>query len=184
MADLAGPEGEVLALEPNPDLYPLLLRGLQANGLARRVRALRRAAGCQEGPALLAVPRLAPGSGSLCLPAAREDGEDTLFHTCRRQRLDDLMAPPVDLVKIDAEGADYDALEGMHSLLEDSPGCTVVLEHCEALFYPGRGGAQLDRALSLGLELAHVAYDGRIMPVTRGEVLAAPERLWNLVLRR
>ena len=88
----------------------------------------------------------------------------------------------IDFLKIDAEGSDYDALEGASRLLERSPDIIVFLEHCSEFY--DNPEYKLDWLASLGFSLSHVDYMGDIVPVTAEEVLAQTRRTWNLVLER
>jgi len=42
--------------------------------------------------------------------------------------LDEIICPPVNLVKIDAEGVDLDVLKGMKRILAESPGVSIIVE--------------------------------------------------------
>jgi FkbM family methyltransferase len=151
MADLVGPEGHVLAVEPNEDLVRLVERGAEANDY-RHVQAVRAAAGAASGDAVLVI-RHAGSSGrysgsaslhfDLTLPA-------DVQHVPVRP-LDELLVdwPRVDFVKIDVEEAERDVWRGMRRtverhrdrlavMLEVGEGreydiedfCTELTEHC------------------------------------------------------
>lgn len=94
-----------------------------------------------------------------------------------------------DLLKIDAEGSDWDALRGAEGCLKR--GCVVVLEHCKQLFGAKWGddpdaweSDQLEWARSAGFDLLHVNEEGEAEPVLAATVQARPERMWNLALLR
>lgn len=133
MADLVGPEGRVLALEPNPRLAELAARSLSLGGFwAPRAEVRRLAASDESDRTLRFRAALAdPKNGRLVAGAApAEDGgdDDELDIAVRAMRLDDLTDGAVDFLKIDVEGAEEAVWRGMQRLLDRSPGITVLME--------------------------------------------------------
>ncbi|MGJ3522737.1 FkbM family methyltransferase [Nitratidesulfovibrio sp. D1] len=133
-ARMVGPGGRVTALEPQVELFELLLRTVAANGLCEVVTTLRAGAGSRPGTAH--VPRIA-GQGRQNLGMVRlrfADGVATGGASGTAEvpvlRLDELRAAPapspgqavdgrggrhdgrVDLIKVDAEGMEADILLG------------------------------------------------------------------------
>jgi len=111
-ASLVGPKGHVLAVEPNPQNMKLLEASRRANGFS------------QVTTALCAAAR---ATGLLMLNASHSNGTTyALFdeldamlsaQTVPAFRLDDLVGAerPVDFLKIDVEGAEYNALDGFRA---------------------------------------------------------------------
>lgn len=102
----------VVSVEPNPDLYPLL----RINA-ALRNNILVHAVGCsgEPGTGWLAVQRANLGGGGLS-----SDAVDTSDYTVQvpLHRLDDLIGDQqVRLLKIDVEGHEIEVLRGGHKLL-------------------------------------------------------------------
>jgi FkbM family methyltransferase len=177
-AVLAGPEGRVLALEPDTDLVGLLRRS---------------AAGAAKG---------APGSAPVeILPAAVSDGLSVArFNVARRNRatnhlagygspmaggvrathlvptvtLDWLAArfPAPDVLKIDVEGAERMVLEGGAGVLAANPAviCEVTAQNAKAVadILTGHG---------------YTLYDGCLGPGERVPVRAAPFNTLALAAR-
>lgn len=114
MAEMVGEAGHVLAIEPNPAVAPLLRDNLLMGGFAARstVAEVALGAAAEEGRRL-AVPGGAPMNAAL-MPAGAEGG-----HAVRVTTLDALLEgwPRLDLVKIDAEGAEAEILQGMAATL-------------------------------------------------------------------
>jgi FkbM family methyltransferase len=126
-AAAVGPEGTVLALEPDPRQFEELSRNISANGF-RQVLPLQAAAsagegrlslvGYDQGQANRGVSRVAGPS----VPGPRFD--------VRATSIDVLTAasPHVDLVKIDVEGAEDAVLDGMRGGLSARRYRALVLE--------------------------------------------------------
>ena len=178
LATLVGSEGRVFAVEPNPHLVGLLGRTVRVNGFDDRVTLLPYAAGTQSGDETLRVPRGFSGDGSVKLRRSDDATE------CRvpQRRLDELIDAPVDFLRIDAEGADYDVLEGAVGLLPADRPVAVLLEHY-APFHE-QPVKPLQRLIAAGFTLRVVTYDGDLMPVTIAELAAQPARFWDVWLSR
>jgi FkbM family methyltransferase len=118
-----------IAFEPNPVSFWHLESNIAANGLSGRCRARRAAVGAQAGRAHV-VPAGETNSGlSTAEPVA--DGESELV------TLDDELPAgrPVDIIKIDVEGAELDVLKGAErTLKEHRP--LLYIEIMQARFEP------------------------------------------------
>lgn len=114
MADMVGETGRVLAVEPNPAVASLLRANLLMGGFGARAEVEQAALGAApEDGGRLAVPAGAPMNAAL-MPQGAEDGLAVRVTT-----LDALLEgwPRLDLVKIDAEGAEAEILAGMRGVL-------------------------------------------------------------------
>lgn len=131
MADLVGPAGRLLAVEPNPPVADTLRRTLNLNGFASRSSVVAAAAGSGEGEGHLMVPAGEPKNAALVSRPANNDGALVAVPI---HSLDMLLRdfPRVDFLKIDAEGAEEDIVLGLGRVIERwRP--RIVLE-----FNPGR----------------------------------------------
>ncbi len=108
-ARAAGPEGRVVAFEPNADVHEVLRENLAANGVAGRVSVVPKALGDATGTARFYVRE----DTSSLLDVAR-DAEPVEVDVVRA---DEEVAGPVDVVKLDVEGSESAALRGMEGLL-------------------------------------------------------------------
>jgi len=182
MADAAGPHGRVLALEPNPTLAGLLALTLEVNGFERRALIAQQAATDGAMPtARLVIPSRRGACASICrAPAAA----DTVLEV-EAASLDDLTAawPRVDLVKIDAEGAEPAIWRGMRRTIACHPDLIVVLEFVASRYDDPRGFlAAIDRG---GFPLRCVAHDASIQPLSVEQALDDGDgEGWTLFLYR
>lgn len=168
LADAAGAEGRALAVEPNPRLAARLSRSLEVNGLLKRSAVLQAAAAEEDGRRLsLVVPRRHSPDATVCRAAT---ADDDMFEV-ESVTLDAATAgwPRVDLVKIDAEGAEPLVWAGMRGLVARNPGLTVFMEFCPARYRDPRGFLREIRRA--GFPLRSVGYDADIRPVTEEAVL-------------
>jgi len=166
LADLAGPSGRLLAVEPNPDVARLLRRSLDLNGFSQRSNVCEFALGAAEGRAILAIP---PGEPKNASTVAGETADDWERREVQVRPLDALVAGagPIGFIKIDAEGAEEAIIEGMPDTLAARP--PMVLEFNAARY--ADPGAFLERLLRVYGRIAHVGYDGRAEGVSPQRVL-------------
>lgn len=129
-AHLVGPQGRVIAFEPQEDLLSILQQNIVRN-LLTNVRTMPLALGAQEQAGQLfqvsslndgqATLQLGPGENHVGTPAA-----------VRVRTLDgvlaELGAAKVDVMKIDVEGAELQVLRGSTQLLASSPPRFIFFE--------------------------------------------------------
>lgn len=125
-AKLAGPAGRVYAFEPGPENFRLLRRNVAENGY-RNVTLVPQAVSSRSGTASLTLDRSSSGGHSLSQFRGAADSV-----TVETTSLDDFFAareaPAIDVIKMDAEGAEYGILAGMQRVLERNPGLTLLTE--------------------------------------------------------
>jgi FkbM family methyltransferase len=121
-ARAVGPTGHVYAVEPDPANFALLERNVTHNGYADRVTLVQAAAGAEPGEAAL-------------YRSADNHGDHRLFAVPDREalrvdvvRVDDVVAGPADVVKVDVQGFEPAVLAGMQELLAASPHLTLFTE--------------------------------------------------------
>ena len=180
-ARLVGPRGLVLAFEPAPRNHELLLATVWRNGFGNVV-CFPWALGAAAALAPLEVSETNTGDNRL----GTESGI-----LSRVARLDDVLAirPPVDVVKLDVQGAEEAALRGMEALLAGSPGALVLVELSPA---DARDAGSDPQALlayyrSLGFAIRVQLPDEKgVLDLADDELLRRAEELEhvNLVLER
>jgi FkbM family methyltransferase len=181
-----GPEGRVAAFEPAPAAFRRLRWHLRLNQ-AGAVQARACALGERAGTATLHVPRRGLDTISSLRPPGVGQGP-TRAVAVELATLDEATKdwPAVDLVKLDAEGAELAILAGSTRTLERHAPIWLF----EALDATGRswgasGRALVDRLLSLGCRLFEFTPEGRLAPhqprehyplVSNCNLLAVPRR--------
>jgi FkbM family methyltransferase len=141
-AHLVGRRGRVVAIEPHPRLASMLDENVRANGLAQ-IEVLRLAAGAARG-ARTFVGFDEDGGNSGVSRAAR--ASEVADFECPTAAIDSIAVgvdgsqARVDLVKMDIEGGEADALEGMASGLAARRYRFVLLE-CHPAELAQNGGS-------------------------------------------
>lgn len=117
-AALVGPSGRVLAFEPNPDNVALIQLSLTENGF-ENVDLYPYAVSDEDQDLQLLVEKT-NSDARLFDPAVDKGYDASLIRTVRAVRLDDLLADagPLDVLKMDIEGAESRALRGMERLIQ------------------------------------------------------------------
>jgi FkbM family methyltransferase len=180
LADLVGPAGRMVALEPNPAAAELLRRSLFLNGFAARSRICELAGGAADGgTATLLVPRRMTGGASIADVMPWDLPEITRCEV-PVATLDTLLAQEsrIDFLKIDVEGSEERIVAGMERIFAR---CRppMVLEFNPARYADAR--AFLRHLLSLYGPLQEIGFDGAPVAVDPERVLAEPTE-WLLFL--
>jgi FkbM family methyltransferase len=151
-ATAVGPSGMILAVEPHPGNFSLLRLNLILNRL-RWVKAAPVCLGSQEGTAELFLSDRSNSSHS----SARRVGGRSL--RVRQTTLDALLSSGeirhVDLLKMDAEGAEMDILKGASKSLHFIDRMTIAAYHS-----PDEAGLCSDYLSQEGFEVSTHTVDG------------------------
>lgn len=177
MADLVGEHGHVHAFEPNPRMAELLRDNVAVNGFWHVVRVHEDAVGAEAATAArLAVPVKDPKNAHLLPPGEGGDEEPDparqLVHRVSVVTLDEAIEGPVDMVKIDIEGAEGDAWRGMQRLIARSPDIGILMEFNPARCDDPEG---LLQDMAARFPLREVPFDGPARAIGIEEVLARRE---------
>jgi FkbM family methyltransferase len=135
---LVGPQGRVVAVEAHPGLAELLRRNVIMNGLYGYVTTWHRAA--WSSTTTLQLHQRLNFSGASSVGAIGQEALDRLGDTeemvdVQAVPVDDLLEgfPPVDVLKMDIEGAELQAFTGLSRTLEASQQMAVMFEWAPAL---------------------------------------------------
>ncbi|MFP6887159.1 MAG: FkbM family methyltransferase, partial [Opitutales bacterium] len=123
----AGSTGKVYAFEPEPSNHGLLVRNIEGNGY-QNIVTVNKAVTNKVGTSTLFVTSLDNGSHSLYQHGLPEDGRIEVETTTVDAFLELQGWPSVGLVKLDVEGAESDALDGMAELFNRSPKLKMIIE--------------------------------------------------------
>jgi FkbM family methyltransferase len=125
MARMLGTEGDLLAIEPSPELQEALRQTAVANGLASKIRIEAVAAADGEGRAELFTGGTSGWSSLTRIPGMSGGAVEVPLRT-----LDSLVEPgrSIALAKIDVEGSELLVLRGMTRILAESPNIALVVE--------------------------------------------------------
>jgi len=152
-ARLVSPSGQVFAFEPDPLMYRYLHRNVQFNQL-RNVHCLQTAASNSIGQVKLARDEIERGY----LTSSGKDGLLSVDTTTLDAFFGNLGSPAIDLIKMDIEGAETAALQGMTDLARRNPQLRLIVEfNLEAIRRSGSSPAGFADALRrIGFERAYV----------------------------
>lgn len=124
-ASLVGPSGKVYAVEPTPDTLEVLRENVRMNSL-QNVIILPVAAGARDEEREFFINGRYGGTNSMFGPKNVSQPPGSI--RVKVARLDNLIEGPLDMAKIDVEGAELEALAGMERLLATSPSLRLVVE--------------------------------------------------------
>jgi len=153
-ARMVGPRGLVIAFEPSPRNYELLLANVWRNGLTNVV-CFPWAVSDHNGFVNLYLSESNTGDNRIVAQEGRRSVP------VRAVALDSLevLRPPVDVIKADVQGAEEAAFRGAEQLLAASPDVLVVTEFsvAEATSFGSDPRALLDyyRSLGFGVRALH-----------------------------
>jgi FkbM family methyltransferase len=119
MASGVGETGTVYAFEPMPASYQLLLKNIQENGFGPRVRAYQLA--CSNSATEIEASHVGQMYVAGTVPGCPQVSMTAV-------RVDEIVHDAVDLIKIDVEGHEPAAIEGMRDLIARSH--PVIVSEC------------------------------------------------------
>jgi FkbM family methyltransferase len=182
LADLVGPGGRVVAVEPNPEAAALLRRSVFLNGFGAWTAVHEVAAGAADGgTATLLVPRTMTGGASIA-EVASVSLPDIVEHRVPVTSLDTLLAGEgrIDFLKIDVEASEERIIAGMERVFARGRP-PMVLEFNPARYADPR--AFLAHLTALYGSLREVDFSGDASSVEAERVLGEPTE-WLLFLSR
>ena len=127
-----GTEGRVYSFEPEPTNFRLLQENIKANGY-QNVLATQKAVSDAAGSAQLVLSSRDNGTHSLFGHSTSEENIVSVKVTSLDEFLTGEGWPKVDFIKMDVEGAEMKAFEGMKRVLKGFPEVKLVMEFNPAL---------------------------------------------------
>ncbi|MDO8265286.1 MAG: FkbM family methyltransferase [Candidatus Parcubacteria bacterium] len=123
-AELTGNEGKILAFEPEPENFSLLLKNIEANGY-KNIKAFNLAVSDRSGKTNLFVCEESTGSHKIY-----DSGENRKSIAVSSVSIDDFLGKTskIDIIKIDVEGAEPYVFQGMKGVIEANPKLIIICE--------------------------------------------------------
>jgi len=191
-SELVGPSGRVFAFEPDPGNFVFLQKNIDANDCANVVASQKAVAASSQSL------RLYRSENNFGDHRIYEPKDESLYKQKRKRlaididaiSLDDyftLNSTHVDFLKMDIQGAEYEAFIGMRKLLAQNPDITILTE-----FWPkglGQAGVSaevfLDEVRSSGFKI-YLLDHGKSHEVSNSEILGglSDDAYVSLVLSR
>jgi len=186
-AQHVGAAGRVLAFEPNPAFAELIRASVSVNGLSDVVTVVQAAVSDSVGEVVLIVNPMWSGGAHLQQSADEPDGSNTHRVSCLA--LDDysgLAGASVDAIKMDIEGAEGLALQGMRQLIDRSPRLKIMMEFCPSMLarYPVDAQGVVAFLDGRGFSCWQIAADGSVRPDRWTTLLSEPDRVRNVIASR
>lgn len=181
-ADLTGPEGRVLAFEPNPALVERARNSIEVNGFSGFVTLHDCALGEAEGRVTLDFIPQHPGGGRV-----HEQGDaanpNTSAVTFPVRRLDSFPeALDAEFIKIDVEGFEQHVWRGMTGIFDRGHPLTIFMEFTVVRYEDPRGF--LAEIADEGFSLEIIDYRDGIQPITVEEIMARPHSIDHMLVFR
>lgn len=193
-ADLVGPQGVVLAFEPQARLAGLMRKTMSVGGFGDAVRVYEAAVGESDGTARLGHSRNHLGAASM---TPNFGDADVPAETVPVVRLDDVLdalsaerghAVRPTMMKIDVEGYEYFVWKGMARTLARREPLTIAMEFSpESYQRMGQNSAGfLEEMLAHGFQVTRLEQGARLKPFGQSDVADLLSHGGNveLVLRR
>jgi FkbM family methyltransferase len=177
MSRRAGPQGRIHCFEPCLRTSNILRKNLFINGCENAV-VHQIAVSDRQGPAKFFLFDQELTWSSMYPDRSRADVEAWTEVEVATARLDDAFAEKarVDVVKIDAEGAELDILRGMRRIIAENPQIRIVLEFgpSNILRTGNRPEELLQQIRDLGFSMRGIdEAHGELLPVSENELLSA-----------
>lgn len=121
---LVGKNGKVFAFEPDPDNYSLLAKNIEKNNL-NNVIAIKKAVLNKTGPLQLYLCKENRGDHRIF---ESNDERDSI--KIDGTKIDDIFSSEtkIDIIKMDIQGSEYLAVEGMHDVIERNEDIIIITE--------------------------------------------------------
>jgi len=180
-SELVGPKGRVWAFEPHPESFDLLKKNA-ALSRYQNITPIKKAVSDIMGESRLFVSKK-PGKHSFHNVSPASSGNDLVVESTT---VDNFLLengnPQIDFIKIDIEGAEPKALDGMKNTVGRSRNLGVIMEFNARVFrLAGKTPPPLsDQLESMGFKVYAILASGRIKPVANFSQSLAKDDCLNI----
>lgn len=178
-ASQIGTDGFVYSFEANPQIYSLLRRNLEINGFSSTSKCINKAVTNLVGTVDFKVLKEYFGSSYINhLPRQEELEYESEIIEIKSTSLDSELGSNklVDLLKIDAEGAEPLIIEGAADLLKTNQNIKIILEFDLNNFKDNDKAYQYLKLLQdFGFKLHSITEDSQIKPIQNHEIIEQPK---------
>ena len=161
-----GSSGKLYCFEANPQIFSILADNIHLNGLLTRTKLINKAVYSRQDTLDFYCAKKYMGSSSLDsrLDKSLHDLNDSAVKTSVESiSLDNYFIPGtrVDLLKMDAEGAEYEILQGASRILRENKHLQIIMEYSSPML--GKDAAPLLEYLeNLGFMIYSISQDSRL----------------------
>ena len=184
MADIVSESGRIMAVEANPRLSSLLEQTLAVNGFTGNSQVLQKAVSDTGGQKVnLMIPKNGCLGGATICETIDSSGNNAV--EVETVTVDELTQDwsRVDLIKIDAEGAEDTIWGGMQNTINKNKDIIIIMEFSNHRYRDAKGF--LEDIQSAGFAIQHIDYDSRVKPLSIKDCLTKPPGgHWDLYLKR
>ncbi|MBC8488000.1 MAG: FkbM family methyltransferase [Bacteroidetes bacterium] len=177
MADKVGESGHVYAVEPDPRNFAILEKNIRLNNYTERVSSYQTAISNRNGTCRFFLSR-SSNLGSLHATGNTKGAIDVTAQTGDTFFSDKLQP---DFIKMDIEGAEVEALEGMLKTLEKKKGVVKILMETHSMYYNPEDSLkqQLIKLFEIGFRAKYVITAGIPKPFFFASRGYEPCRIYN-----
>jgi FkbM family methyltransferase len=184
MADLVGDKGQVYVVEPTPTLHACLRRSLCLNYYDNRFTLVTHPLSDKDDQEVeFFIPNGDTKNARIDL--SNNCGQDGQRVVLKTRTLDSVIprGEKIGMIKVDVEGAELQAWNGMQRVIKDNPDVTIILEYNAGRPYDPK--ELLERICRLGFRLEHIDELWGVQPTSMAQLLTERVGLdWMLYLKR
>jgi FkbM family methyltransferase len=162
MAELVGPSGRVFAFEPHPRNYSILIKNIEANGYAGFVFPYQMGISNTSGVSTFHISN----ASNLHSISYTKHTKTSMY--IKVSTLDDFMKDKgyPNFIKMDIEGHEVEALEGMYDTLRSAKPPVKILMEVHPMYYSQTHSLeeQLRRLIDIGFNTKYVISAGVAKP--------------------
>ena len=165
-------EGRVVAFEPHPDNYAMLVDNIAANELDGCVEEIQSAVSDVSKPVCLHMSGFNTGDHQLF----HKGGRNTIEVQCTTLDAFFDMGDKIDVIKMDVQGAEASAFRGMRRVLQDNQSIKVIWELSPAQLKEAGSSAEDVLQWLKELDFSFTIVDdatGAVKKATSAEILAS-----------